>query len=814
MATEVSNHLDRIEDGKNSLITSIEKKGVTVPIGTKIDVLSPYVDAIETASSVKLQSDKSVIPSKTKTTVKPDSDYAGLKQVTVEAIPDTYIIPKGTKTITSSGTHDVKEYANATVGAGTAKIETTTIYADPVLSDNYDETNSGYKISVLKTQAVTPTVTEGYISSGTEGTILVRGSAYVPQSTIGSATTSTTATATRTIGYRQQTTVSAGYYSKDRIIRNSVAAGSATVDNATISATQSITVDTTGLITAKASGSKSIAPTVSEGYVSSGIGGIISVSGTGTQQLPTQSAKTITPTTEEQVAVASGRYTTGEVKVAAVPTETKTVTSSTSKQTLTPTSGNFFSQVIVNAIPTETQEVFPYEYEQTVTPSSGSVLTSVKVGAVSSTYVGSEITRKGATTITPKASKQTAVSSGTYVTGDIEVAAISLQSKDNVIPSKTATTVKPDTGYVGLSQVTVAAIPDTYIQPSGTITITSSGTHDVKEYANAKVGAGSATTPATTITANPSLSTTYTSGSGYKMSVSATESVTPTVSAGYVSSGTKGTITVSGSAYVPQSSTGSATTSTTATAARTIGYGQQTTIGAGYYHADRIIRNSVSSVTRASTSITTTADDTNDVLTITASNSQGTGYVVADSSKNTATKKVTLSVGTPTIDSTGKITVTASATDNSSTAQKVSKTVTKQLTNRTQSDVTVNGTTVTIPAGYYNAQIVTTVANVGANTQKCTINFDVDYYGDIEVYYSYNGEFKTTIAPASTVTPIEVDCWTNIRLTHLDGESPWFYNSFTGRWQGVTLSNGYSGNGGATDTPDVPGTYTWTFDHE
>ena len=63
--------------------------------------------------------------------------------------------------------------------------------------------------------------------------------------------------------------------------------------------------------------------------------------------------------------------------------------------------------------------------------------------------------------------------------------------------------------------------------------------------ASASVASGSATTPATTVTANPSISV---SSSGLiTATTSAAQSVTPTVSAGYVSSGTAGTITVSGS---------------------------------------------------------------------------------------------------------------------------------------------------------------------------------------------------------------------------------------------------------------------------
>lgn len=59
------------------------------------------------------------------------------------------------------------------------------------------------------------------------------------------------------------------------------------------------------------------------------------------------------------------------------------------------------------------------------------------------------------------------------------------------------------------------------------------------------VATGSAKTPATTITSNPSIS--VSSGGLITASNSKTQSVTPTVTAGYVSSGTAGTITVSGS---------------------------------------------------------------------------------------------------------------------------------------------------------------------------------------------------------------------------------------------------------------------------
>lgn len=98
--------------------------------------------------------------------------------------------------------------------------------------------------------------------------------------------------------------------------------------------TPTIEVSSAGLITAKDTMSIS-------GYVVSG-------TKSATKQLTIQAAKTITPSTSSQTAVASGRYTTGAVTVAAVSTQTKTVTPSATTQNVTPDSGKFLSNVTVN----------------------------------------------------------------------------------------------------------------------------------------------------------------------------------------------------------------------------------------------------------------------------------------------------------------------------------------------------------------------------------------------------------------------------------------------------------------------------------
>ena len=225
------------------------------------------------------------------------------------------------------------------------------------------------------------------------------------------------------------------------------------------------------------------------------------------------------------------------------------------------------AEVVVNvsaASPTlQSKTATPSESQQTISPDSGyDGLSSVTVDAVSSTYVGSQISRRsnsdlvvngssvnapagyyaaGASksvasgtagtptatkgtvsrnsiTVTPSVTNNTGYITGETVTGTgvivtaselvsgsetktqngtydvtnlaelvVAVPSPSLQSK-TATPTTSQQTISPDSGYDGLSSVTVNAIPSNYIVPTGNKAITENGLGiDVAAYSTVSV---------------------------------------------------------------------------------------------------------------------------------------------------------------------------------------------------------------------------------------------------------------------------------------------------------------------------------------
>jgi len=223
-------------------------------------------------------------------------------------------------------------------------------------------------------------------------------------------------------------TVPAGYYSAQST--KAIAAGFVAVPTTSITANPTLSVSAAGLVTGSVSTSSSVSPTITAGYVSTGAAGAMNVSGSSTLQLTTQAAATITPSESQQTAVASGKYTTGNVVVA----------------------------------------------------------------AISANYVGSGVSRKSSadltassSTVTAPAGYYAAAASKTVLAGTAGTPTASKGTVSNHSISVTPS-VANSTGWItGGTKTGTAVTVSASELVSGTSTITSNGTYDVTNYASAAV---------------------------------------------------------------------------------------------------------------------------------------------------------------------------------------------------------------------------------------------------------------------------------------------------------------------------------------
>ena len=106
------------------------------------------------------------------------------------------------------------------------------------------------------------------------------------------------------------------FVAKDIELTINVQGGSATTPDTTITANPTLSINSsTGVVTGTVSTTKSVTPTVSAGYISTGSAGTMTVSGSNTLSLSTQAAQTITPGTTSQT-IAAGKYLTGAQTIA------------------------------------------------------------------------------------------------------------------------------------------------------------------------------------------------------------------------------------------------------------------------------------------------------------------------------------------------------------------------------------------------------------------------------------------------------------------------------------------------------------------
>lgn len=442
---------------------------------------------------------------------------------------------------------------------------------------------------------------------------------------------------------------------------------------------------------------------------------------------------------------------------------------------------------------------------------------SEMANAINSISGGGGITPTGTINITENGSHDVT----TYATANVQVSGGSTINNQNksVTPTTSIQTLNADAGYTGLGTVTVNAIPSEYIIPSGTLSITSNGTVNVTQYASASVavpggstinnqdktvdalitsvltvnadsgytglgtvtinavGEGTIATPATSITANPSISLDTTNGL-ITASAIASKSVTPSLStAGYVSSSygtlTAGTISVSGSNSL-QLTTVSANTITPTES-------EQTAVASNVYTLGTIKVGAISStyvgsgITRQSSTNMTVSTNT-----VTAP----AGYYSTSASKSipngSATTPATTITANPTISvsSSGLITATASKTQGvtptvsagyvssgTSGTITVSGTNTSQLTTKSATTYTPTTTNQTISSGTYLTGTQTILGD--ENLVAGNIKKNVSIFNITGSYEGSGGGGGLTVATA-TATPSSASA--SISFAGLSGE--------------------------------------------
>lgn len=315
----VLTEINRIKAAVTAIATAIRNKGVTVPTTAKVDDLATYISSINKDAVLQ---NKTVTPKTTQQTVIPDKDFDGLSRVTVNAIPNqrtaSDVTVSGATVTTPAGYYASKVEKSVATATRASTTLTSAKNNDTLVFTAGNNQSTGYVTGSNSTATKTVSLSaSGATVTASDGTNSI--SKSVATATRASTSITTTADDTNdrltlTASNNQGTGyVTGSNQTASKVITLMVSGSTVTaMDNSATSvkisksvatatqATPSITVSTAGLITASA--------TQAAGYVSGG-------TKSATKQLTTQAAKTVTPTTNNQTAVASGRYTTGAVTV-------------------------------------------------------------------------------------------------------------------------------------------------------------------------------------------------------------------------------------------------------------------------------------------------------------------------------------------------------------------------------------------------------------------------------------------------------------------------------------------------------------------
>lgn len=292
-----------IEGGATVGTKTITSNGTYDPSDDSLDYYSSVTVNIPSGSP-SLQAKTNINPTTSSQTITADSGYDGLSSVQINAMPSgTEGTPTATKGTVSN--HSVSVTPSVTnvagyISGGTHSGTAVSVSASELVSGTYNVSSSGTKDVTNYASASVPSLTlpTSASASATSG--------YTSKATIGRNTSD------QYINIPTGFNDAGGYYKI-----SAVANGSASTPATSITANPSISVSSSGLITATASASKSVTPTVSAGYVSSGTAGTVTVSGSNTSQLTTLGATTYNTSSTDQT-ITSGKYITGTQTIKAV----------------------------------------------------------------------------------------------------------------------------------------------------------------------------------------------------------------------------------------------------------------------------------------------------------------------------------------------------------------------------------------------------------------------------------------------------------------------------------------------------------------